>query len=57
MLVWLLLQKIEKLEAEIQSYKEKNQKLNKISSEQLSPALLFIEIKKDMCHHHISSIT
>ena len=57
LLIWILLQKIEKLEEELNTYKR--QKADKnwfISSEQFLPALFFLSIKKDMCSPHISSV-
>ena len=56
MLIWILLQKIEKLEEELNTYKKNNTDKNwDISSEQFLPALFF-GIKKDMCSPHISSV-
>ena len=55
MLIWILLQKIEKMEEELNTYKDNQSKNWYISSEQSLPALFF-SIKKDMCHYHISGV-
>ena len=55
LLIWILLQKIEKLEEELNTYRNSTSKNWFISSEQFLPALFFYT-KKDMCSPHISSV-
>jgi len=48
MLVWILLQKIEKLEEELNTYRKQTKTDLSVQSSSL-PALFFLSIKKDMC--------
>lgn len=52
-LVWLLLQEIERLKAELQSYKDKQSKTNILVQVASShkPPVFSIQQKKNMCHH------
>ena len=55
MLIWILLQKIEKLEEELNTYKNNNVDKNWFSVQSSSSPALFLGVKKDMClHSHIS---
>ena len=57
LLIWILLQKIEKLQEELNTYKDNKSKNWFVSSEQSLPALFyFMQKKKDMCHYHISGV-
>jgi len=56
MLVWILIQKIEKLEEELNTYKNKTNKNWVISSEQFSTCSVFFHIKKICASTHIPSL-
>ena len=57
MLIWILLQKIEKLQEELNTYKKNNTDKNWFSVQSSHYLLcLFYAQKKDMCHYHISGV-
>ena len=49
MLIWILLQKIEKLEEELNTYKKQTEKKTDLSVQSSSLPALFLKHKKDMC--------